>query len=215
MPHDAGVQRCYEFNSMSSLLVAIIVLASLALVAALLVVGIYNKLVALRNRFKNAYAQIDVQLKRRYDLIPNLVETAKGYLQHERGTLEAVIAARNAASSANAGAAAHPGDPAAMRQLAGAEATLTGTLSRLFALSEAYPDLKANTTMLSLMEELTSTENKVSFSRQAYNDSVMAYNTQREVFPSNVFASTFGFAAAELFVIEKPEQREATRVSFS
>jgi len=169
----------------------------------------------LRNRFKNAYAQIDVQLKRRYDLIPNLVETAKGYLTHERGTLEAVIAARNAAASANTGAAANPGDPAAMKQLASAEGTLTGTLGRLFALSEAYPDLKANTTMLSLMEELTSTENKVSFSRQAYNDSVMAYNTQREVFPSSVIAGTFHFTAAELFAIEEAAQKEAPKVSFS
>ena len=200
---------------MTPLLLVIIVLAALVLLVVLFVVGLYNKLVALRNRFKNAYAQIDVQLKRRYDLIPNLVETAKGYLKHERGTLEAVIAARNAASSANAGAAANPGDPAAMKQLASAEGTLSGTLGRLFALSEAYPDLKANTTMLSLMEELTSTENKVSFARQAYNDSVMAYNTQREVFPSNVIASTFQFTAAELFVIEKPEQREAPKVSFS
>ncbi len=200
---------------MNPLLIVIIVLGALVLVAAMFAVGIYNKLVALRNRFKNAYAQIDVQLKRRYDLIPNLVETAKGYIKHERDTLEAVIAARNAASSANTGAAANPGDPAAMKQLASAEGALTGTLGRLFALSEAYPDLKANTTMLSLMEELTSTENKVSFSRQAYNDSVMAYNTQREVFPSSVIAGTFNFAAAELFVIEKPEQREATKVSFS
>jgi LemA protein len=200
---------------MNTSLIILIVLAALALVAVLFVVGIYNKLVGLRNRFKNAYAQIDVQLKRRYDLIPNLVETAKGYLKHERGTLEAVIAARNAAASANAGAAANPGDPAAMKQLASAEGTLTGTLGRLFALSEAYPDLKANTTMLSLMEELTSTENKVSFSRQAYNDSVMAYNTQREVFPSSVIASTFHFTAAELFAIEKPEQREPTKVSFA
>jgi len=200
---------------MNTTLIVLIVLAALALVAVLFGVGLYNKLVGLRNRFKNAYAQIDVQLKRRYDLIPNLVETAKGYLQHERGTLEAVIAARNAASSASAGAAANPGDPAAMKQLAGAEGTLSGTLGRLFALAEAYPDLKANTTMLSLMEELTSTENKVSFARQAFNDSVMAYNTQREVFPSNVIASTFQFTAAELFVIEKPEQREATKVSFS
>ena len=200
---------------MTPLLLVIIVLGVLVVSAAMFVVGLYNKLVALRNRFKNAYAQIDVQLKRRYDLIPNLVETAKGYLKHERGTLEAVIAARNAASSANTGAAANPGDPAAMQQLASAEGTLTGTLGRLFALSEAYPDLKANTTMLSLMEELTSTENKVSFSRQAYNDSVMAYNTQREIFPSNVIASTFHFTAAELFAIEKPEQREPTKVSFS
>jgi LemA protein len=202
-------------TSMTPLLIIIIVLAILVLVAAMFVVGIYNKLVALRNRFKNAYAQIDVQLKRRYDLIPNLVETAKGYIKHERGTLESVIAARNAAASANTGAAANPGDPAAMKQLASAEGALTGTLGRLFALSEAYPDLKANTTMLSLMEELTSTENKVSFARQAYNDSVMAYNTQREVFPSSIIASTFNFTAAELFIIEKPEQREAPKVSFS
>jgi len=192
----------------------IIVLVALVLVAAMFVVGLYNKLVRLRNRFKNAYAQIDVQLKRRYDLIPNLVETAKGYLKHESGTLEAVIAARNAASSARAGAAANPGDPGAMKQLVSAEGALTGTLGRLFALSEAYPDLKANTTMLSLMEELTSTENKVSFARQSYNDSVMAYNTQREVFPSSVIAGTFHFTAAELFVIEESAEREAPKVSF-
>lgn len=199
---------------MNTSLIILIVLAALALFAVLFVVGIYNKLVGLRNRFQNGYAQIDVQLKRRYDLIPNLVETAKGYLKHESGTLEAVIAARNAAASANTGAAAHPGDPDAMTKLAAAEGALTGSLGRLFALSEAYPDLKANTTMLSLMEELTSTENKVSFSRQAYNDSVMAYNTQREVFPSSVIASTFHFTAAELFAIENPEQREATKISF-
>ncbi|HUF40608.1 MAG TPA: LemA family protein [Verrucomicrobiae bacterium] len=200
---------------MTPLLITIIVLVALVLIVAMFAVGIYNKLVALRNRFKNAFAQIDVQLKRRYDLIPNLVETAKGYIKHERGTLEAVIAARNAASSANAGAAAHPGDPTAMKQLVKAEGTLTGALGRLFALSEAYPDLKANTTMLSLMEELTSTENKVSFSRQAYNDSVMAYNTQREVFPSSIIATSFHFTAAELFAIENQEQREATKVSFT
>ncbi|MGV8900435.1 MAG: LemA family protein [Burkholderiaceae bacterium] len=200
---------------MSSLLITIIVLAALILFAALFIIGMYNTLVTLRNRFKNAYAQIDVQLKRRYDLIPNLVETAKAYLTHERGTLEAVIAARNAAASANAGAAANPGDPVAMKALAGAEGTLSGTLGRLFALSEAYPDLKANTTMLSLMEELTSTENKVGFARQAYNDSVMAYNTQREVFPSNIIASSFKFDAAELFVIENAEQREPQKISFS
>ena len=198
---------------MTSILL-LVVLVALVLFAVLFVAGMYNKLVALRNRFKNAWAQIDVQLKRRYDLIPNLVETAKGYIKHERGTLEAVIAARNAASSANARVAANPTDPNAMKQLIAAEGTLTGTLGRLFALSEAYPDLKANTTMMSLMEELTSTENKVSFARQAYNDSVMAYNTQREVFPSNIIAGMFNFAAAELFVIEKPEQREAPKVQF-
>jgi LemA protein len=179
------------------------------------VIGGYNALVTLRNRYKNAYSQIDVQLKRRYDLIPNLVETAKGYLQHERGTLEAVIAARNAAASANTRAAQNPGDSSAMKEISSAETALSGTLGRLFALAEAYPDLKANTTMLSLMEELTSTENKVSFARQAYNDSVMSYNTRREVFPTNLIAGTFHFEPAELFVIEKPEQKEAPKVSFS
>jgi LemA protein len=178
------------------------------------VVSGYNRLVALRNRFKNAYAQIDVQLKRRYDLIPNLVETAKGYIKHERGTLEAVIAARNAASAANVRAAASPGDAAAMKQLSGAEAALTGTLGRLFAVAEAYPDLKANTTMMSLMEELTSTENKVAFARQAYNDSVMGYNTTRETFPTNLIAGPFNFGPAELFVIDKPEEKEAPKVTF-
>ena len=199
---------------MGPLLLFVIVIGALLLFAVMFVVGLYNKLVALRNRFKNAYAQIDVQLKRRYDLIPNLVETAKGYLKHERGTLEAVIAARNAASSANVRAAANPGDPAAMQQLVAAEGSLTGALGRLFALAEAYPDLKANQTMAQLMEELTSTENKVSFARQAYNDSVMVYNTQREVFPSSVIAGMFNFAPAELFVIDKPEQREAPKVQF-
>ena len=195
-------------------IILLVVLVALVLFAVLFVAGMYNKLVALRNRFKNAWAQIDVQLKRRYDLIPNLVETAKGYIKHERGTLEAVIAARNAASSANVRVAANPADPAAMKQLIAAEGTLTGTLGRLFALSEAYPDLKANQTMARLMEELTSTENKVSFARQAYNDSVMTYNTQREVFPSNIIAGMFNFTAAELFVVEKPEEREAPKVSF-
>lgn len=178
------------------------------------IISCYNRLVLLRNRFKNAFAQIDVQLKRRYDLIPNLVETAKGYLKHERGTLEAVIAARNAASTANARAAANPGDAGAIKELSGAETALTGTLGRLFAVAEAYPDLKANTNMMALMEELTSTENKVAFARQAYNDSVMTYNTQREVFPSNLIAGMFNFAAAELFVVDQPEQKEAPKVQF-
>jgi len=199
---------------MGPLLLGLIVLAGIALVLVFVVIGKYNLLVSLRNRFKNAWAQIDVQLKRRYDLIPNLVETAKGYLKHERGTLEAVIAARNAASSANTKVAADPANPEAMKQLMAAEGALTGTLGRLFALSESYPDLKANTTMNQLMEELTSTENKVSFARQAYNDSVMAYNTAREVFPNNIIAGMFNFAAAELFVVEAPEQREAPKVSF-
>jgi len=179
------------------------------------VMGAYNGLVTLRNRFKNAFAQIDVQLKRRYDLIPNLVETVKGYMKHERDTLEAVIQARNAASSAGARAAADPGDPAAMQQLMGAEAALTGTLGKLFALSEAYPDLKANQNMAQLMEELASTENKVSFARQAYNDAVMAYNTKREVFPSNLIAGTFNFGPAELFQVTNEAERAAPKVAFT
>jgi len=202
------------FALIGSAMIALIVVAGVLLLAVFFVIGIYNKLVTLRNRFKNAWAQIDVQLKRRYDLIPNLVETAKGYLKHERGTLEAVIAARNQASQANVQVTANPGDAGAMKQLVAAEGSLTASLGRLFALAEAYPDLKANTTMNQLMEELTSTENKVSFSRQAYNDSVMVYNTQREVFPSNIIAGMFNFAAAELFVIEKAEQREAPKVQF-
>ena len=199
---------------MTPTIVVLIVVGVLVLFAIFYVIGGYNTLVTLRNRFKNAWAQIDVQLKRRYDLIPNLVETAKGYLKHERGTLEAVIAARNAASSASTRVAADPANPDAMKQLIAAEGTLSGTLGRLFALSEAYPDLKANTTMNRVMEELTSTENKVSFARQSYNDSVMAYNTQREVFPSNLIAGMFNFAAAELFTVEKAEQREAPKVQF-
>jgi len=198
----------------SLLLLILIVLGALVLFVGLFLIGGYNKLVTLRNRFKNAWAQIDVQLKRRYDLIPNLVETAKGYLKHERGTLEAVITARNVASSASSRVAVDPANPEAMKQLIAAEGTLTGTLGRLFALSEAYPDLKANQNMMQLHEELTSTENKVAFARQAYNDSVMAYNTQREVFPSNVIAGIFNFTAAELFTVEKPEQREAPKVQF-
>jgi len=178
------------------------------------VIGGYNALVTLRNRYKNAFSQIDVQLKRRYDLIPNLVETAKGYLQHERGTLEAVIAARNTAIAANTRAAQNPGDASAMKDLSSAESALGGVMNRLFALAEAYPDLKANTTMMTLMEELSSTENKVSFARQAYNDSVMAYNTKREVFPTVLIANTFNFVPAELFVIDKPEEKAAPKVSF-
>jgi LemA protein len=179
------------------------------------IVGVYNKLVTMRNRYKNAYAQIDVQLKRRYDLIPNLVETAKGYIKHERETLEAVTAARNIAYAASKAAAANPGDASAMKNLASAETGLGGTLSRLMMVSEQYPDLKANQNMMQLTEELTSTENKISFARQAYNDSVMTYNTDREVFPSNLIAGMFNFAAAELFVMDKPEQKDAPKVSFS
>ena len=178
------------------------------------VVGIYNRLVALKNRFKNAYAQIDVQLTRRYELIPNLVETAKAYMAHEKDTLEAVIQARNQAATANSQAAANPGDASAIQGVAGAETMLTGALSKFFALSEAYPDLKANDTMNSVMEELSSTENKVAFSRQAYNDAVMTYNTYREQFPNNVISNQFSFAEAALFEIEEPEAKKAVKVSF-
>ena len=197
-----------------ALIILLIILVVPVFFVLMWIVGAYNRLVALRNRFKNAFAQIDVQLKRRYDLIPNLVETAKGYIKHERGTLEAVVAARNAASAANVRAAQNPGDAAAMKELSGAETALTGTLGRLFAVAEAYPDLKANTTMMALMEELTSTENKVAFARQAYNDAVMGYNTQRETFPTNMIAGPFNFGPAELFVIEKAEEKEAPKVSF-
>ncbi|GIJ22659.1 LemA family protein [Micromonospora lutea] len=177
-------------------------------------VSIYNGLVRARNAYRNAFAQIDVQLVRRHDLIPNLVETAKGYLKHERETLEAVINARNAAVNAQATAAATPGDPAAMQQLSGAENALSATLGRLFALSEAYPDLKANQNMMQLSEELTSTENRVAFARQAYNDAVMAYNNKREVFPSSVLAGMFSFGPAALFQPDDPQQRQAPQVSF-
>ncbi|MBC8095401.1 MAG: LemA family protein [Akkermansiaceae bacterium] len=185
-----------------------------AFILVMFVVGLYNRLVELRNRYKNAYAQIDVQLKRRYDLIPNLVETAKGYLKHERETLENVIKARNVAYAASQTAATNPGDAGAVKNLASAEAGLSGMLSRFMAISEAYPDLKANQNMMQLTEELTSTENKISFARQAYNDSVMAYNTQREIFPSSLIAGTFNFAPAELFVIDKAEEKQAPKVSF-
>ncbi|MDP6081649.1 MAG: LemA family protein [Arenicellales bacterium] len=177
-------------------------------------IATYNRLVTLRNRFKNAFAQIDVQLKRRYDLIPNLVETAKGYMAHERETLEAVTQARNIAQQAGSAAAAKPGDPAIMQALSGAESALGGALSRLMMVAEAYPDLKANQNMLALQEELTSTENKVSFSRQAYNDAVTIYNVQREVFPAVVIANSFGFSAAELFEVTEDKEKEAPKVNF-
>lgn len=199
---------------MVPILIVLGILFVLALFLAIYVIGGYNGLVTLRNRFKNAFAQIDVQLKRRYDLIPNLVETAKGYMAHERGTLDEVIAARNNASAANIKAAANPGDPTAMKELGSAETALTGTLGRLFAVAEAYPNLKANEEMMQVMENLTSTENKVSYARQAYNDSVMFYNTARERFPTNIIANTFNFTAAELFVVDKPEEKAAPKVSF-
>jgi LemA protein len=182
--------------------------------AILFAITIYNRLVSGRNRFKNAFAQIDVQLTRRHDLIPNLVETAKGYMSHERETLEAVINARNTAVTGLKAAAADPSDPEAMKKLGEAEQGLSGALGRLFALSEAYPDLKANENMMQLSEELTTTENKVAFARQAYNDSVMDYNTLRESFPNNFFAGWFAFKAAELLEIEDEAKREVPKVSF-
>ena len=199
---------------MITALIALGVLLAIVLVLGLWVAGIYNKLVELRNRFKNAFAQIDVQLKRRYDLIPNLVEVAKGYMKHESSTLEAVIKARNIALAASQAAAANPADANAMKGLMSAEAGLGGALSRLMVVSEQYPDLKANANMLQLTEELTSTENKVSFARQAYNDSVQFYNTAREVFPAVIFAGMFGFTAAELFKIDDPTERNAPKVQF-
>jgi len=195
----------------------IIAFAIAAVVIAVLIawpVSIYNRLVVLRNRFQNAYSQIDVQLKRRYDLIPNLVETAKGYMAHEKQTLEAVIAARNQAAAANTAAAAQPGDPNAIRGIASAESALGGALGRLFAVAEAYPNLKANEQMNQLTEELTSTENRVAFARQAYNDAVLVYNTQRQVFPNVLLADAFGFREAPLFEVDKPQEREAVKVSF-
>ena len=204
---------------MTGLLTAVIFLAVIFLVIAgglvLFGVGIYNRLVKLRNRFKNAFAQIDVQLKRRYDLIPNLVETAKSFMAHERETLEAVIQARNMAQQANQKAAQDPGDPKAMKNLMGAEAALTGSLGKLFALSESYPDLKSDSTMTNLMEELTSTENKIAFARQAFNDAVTKYNTSRETFPAVMFAGAMGFQEAMLFEVDSPEEREAVQVSFA
>ena len=192
----------------------LIVLGVLALLIGW-AIAIYNALVKLRNRFKNAFAQIDVQLKRRYDLIPNLVETAKGYIKHERETLEAVVTARSAAMAGLKAAAADPSNPEAMKGLLGAESTLTGALGKLFALSERYPDLKANQTMMQLSEELTSTENKVSFARQAYNDAVMTFNTACETFPNSVIAGMFTFKNAELFELDVAAEREAPKVSFT
>jgi len=195
-------------------IVLIIVLIILIVVVGIVLVGMYNGLVKQKNRVEGAWAQIDVQLKRRYDLIPNLVETAKGYIRHERETLEAVVAARNHAVTAEQAAAARPGDPDAMRQLQSAEAGLTAGLGRLFAVAEAYPDLKANQTMQTLMEELTSTENRVAFARQAYNDGVTQYNTARETMPTALLAGAFGFQEAHLWEIEAPQEREAVKVSF-
>ena len=199
-----------------TILFILLVIVGLVVVVGLWGVGIYNGLVTARNAFKNAFAQIDVQLQRRFDLIPNLVETAKGYMSHERETLEAVIAARSAAQSGLSAAKANPGDPAAMAQLAAAQGQLNAGLGRLLAVAEAYPDLKANQNMMQLTEELTTTENKVAFARQAYNDSVMAFNNKREVFPSSVLAGMFNFGPAALLDIpaDKAEVREAPKVQF-
>ena len=191
-----------------------VVVLGILVIVAVFCIGIYNALVGSRNRYKNSFAQIDVQLKRRYDLIPNLVEIAKGYMKHEKETLEAVIKARNSAVQAAGSAGANPGDPSSMRDLANAESQLGGAIGRLFALAESYPDLKANQNMLALQEELTSTENKISFARQAYNDSVMTYNTNREQFPAVLMSGMLGFHEAELFEIESKAERDAPKVSF-
>jgi len=193
-------------------LLVIAVVAVLGVLA--LGVGMYNRLVALRERFRNAFAQIDVQLKRRYDLIPNLVETAKGYMKHERETLEAVIQARNQAVTAERAAAANPGSPSAMAGLQGAEQLLGGLLTRFFALAESYPDLKASANMLGLQEELASTENRIAFARQAYNDSVMQYNQTRASVPTNLVATAFRFGPADFFELELASERETPRLSF-
>jgi LemA protein len=198
---------------MGPTVIVLIVIGVVLLLLILWMVSAYNALVVYRNQYKNSFAQIDVQLKRRYDLIPNLVESVKGYMAHESGTLEAVIKARNSAFSAGQKAAANPGDPAAMKELGRAEGELGGVLGRLFALSEAYPDLKANTNMLALQEELTSTENKIGFARQAFNDAVTAYNNKRAVFPTVIIAGMFGFTEAQLLEIEAAS-REAPQVKF-
>ena len=198
-------------------MIGLLVLLAIVVGVAFWVMGMYNGLVTARNAFKNAFAQIDVQLQRRFDLIPNLVETVKGYLAHERGTLEAVIAARGAAVAGLSAAKASPGDPSAMAELAASQGALNGALGRLLAVAEAYPDLKANQNMMQLSEELTSTENRVAFARQAFNDSVMSYNNRREVFPSSIFAGMFNFAPAALLEIPRDQQAEvraAPKVQF-
>jgi LemA protein len=198
---------------MGPVVITLLVLLGIAILIGLWLMGLYNGLVVARNRFENAFAQIDVQLKRRYDLIPNLIETVKGYMAHERETLDAVIKARNSAISAEQKVAANPSDPSAVKELNQAESQLTGTLGRLFALTEAYPDLKANQNMMALQEELTSTENKISFARQAFNDAATAYNNQREVFPTVMVAGMFGFNEAALLEAAQ-EERQAPKVSF-
>jgi LemA protein len=200
--------------NLMAILIPVGILLLILFMFAMWIMGVYNKLVTLRNRYENAFSQIDVQLKRRHDLIPNLVNVAKGYMEHEKETLEAVIQARNQAISATSNASANPGDAGSMKELAAAEGNLNGALGRLLMIAESYPDLKANENMLALQEELTSTENKVSFSRQSYNDAVTVYNTTREMFPANVVAGSFGFGEAQLFVVEEESEREAPNVEF-
>jgi len=212
---DPGNNFYRTLNIQENKMITLLIIGGIILLLVVAVAGIYNGLVTARNRYKNGYSQIDVQLKRRYDLIPNLVEVAKGYMKHERETLEAVVEARNSAVAANKTASGNPGDPSAMKGLAGAEAMLSGALGRLFALAENYPDLKANENMIQLQEELTTTENRIAFARQAFNDAVTVYNTSCEKFPSNFIAGAFGFSAAELLAsTETPEERKAVKVSF-
>ena len=192
----------------------LLLILAVVLIAVVAAIGIYNSLVTLRQRYKNAFAQIDVQLKRRYDLIPNLVETAKGYMKHERETLEAVIQARNQALTASQQAGGNVGSPEAMQSLNRAEGALTGAMRQMMLVVERYPELKADRNMALLQEEITATENKVAFSRQAYNDAVTAYNTKREIFPATLFAALFGFQPATLFETTQPAEREAPRVQF-
>lgn len=199
---------------MTGVLIGLLVVFGFVILCFLYLIGLYNNLVALKNRFQNAFAQIDVQLKRRYDLIPNLVETAKGYMGHEKETLEAVIKARNSAAAAGQQAAANPGDPKAIQNLSTAEVALAGSLNRFIGLAEAYPDLKANQNMLALQEELTSTENKISYARQAFNDAVMHYNTACESFPGNLVAGFGNFQRASLWELSATEEREPVKVKF-
>lgn len=201
-------------SNFSPLLIGLIAAGAVIVLAILYAIGVYNALVGKRNRYKNGFSQIDVQLKRRHDLIPNLLETVKGYMAHEKGTLEGVVQARNQAVSVSQKVAANPGDPEGMKQLAAAEGQLNASLGRLFALAEAYPDLKANQTMMNLQEELTSTENKVAFARQGFNDQVTDYNTYREGFPAVIFAGMFGFYPASLFELENISDRQAPQVKF-
>lgn len=213
MVHWKGPDIVTPVISLSFVMIVVVLLGVLAIVVMVLV-ALYNGLVRARNGFRNAFAQIDVQLKRRHDLIPNLVETAKAFMAHERETLEAVIAARNQAESMRNTAAMNPSDAAAVGQLAQAEGQLSGVVGRLFAVAEAYPDLKSNANMMQLSEELTTTENKVSFARQAYNDAVTFYNNKRETFPTNFFAGMFSFGPAALFEVADQKEREAVKVSF-